>query len=127
MSREKGFEFEAVANRLLKTKGLIHIASNIVVEGGEIDLLMQASTSIPGVVERGEICIVEVKGRNRPPDWNCEMVTIQKSLRWRHASEIVWWRIESDTIQTPLEPTGVQVVLVAIENGEVYITWNAMD
>lgn len=127
MSREKGFEFEAVANQLLTAKGLIHIASNIVVEGGEIDLLMQASTSILGMVDRGEICIVEVKGRKSLSDWNSEMVSIHKSLRWKKASEIVWWHIESGTIQTPLEPTGVQVVLVTIENGEVHITWNAMD
>ena len=127
MSRKKGFTFEAIAQRCLEANGLIHIASNLIVEGGEIDLLMQASTSIHDHVDTGEVCIVEVKGRSTISDWNSETVSMQKSLRWRRAAEYIWWRIEVGDLGVPLPVAGVQFVLVTIENETVHVTWNAMD
>ena len=103
------------------------IAKNIVVSGGEVDILMQATVDIEDVLMLGEVCVVEVKGRAMNSDWNDEVVSPAKTRRWRLAAEHVFWRLEDGEWTMPLSVTGVQLVLVRIENQLVEVNWHAID
>ena len=61
LSRRVGTQYERLAREYLESIGLVFIASNIVVDGGEVDLLMQSTVNIDEVLMLGEVCIVEVK------------------------------------------------------------------
>ncbi len=103
------------------------MASNVVVNGGEVDLLMQSEVDIEGELRIGELCIIEVKGRTVKSDWNDEVVSPRKAKRWRVAAQHVLWRLEDGEWNTPLAMTGIQFVLVRIEDHMVEVNWHAMD
>ena len=94
LSRRSGKRYELVAREYLESIGLVFIAGNIVVNGGEVDLLMQSTVNIDDVLMLGEVCIVEVKGRATKSDWNDEVVSPAKARRWRLAAQHVFWRLE---------------------------------
>lgn len=105
----------------------MYIASNIVVQGGEVDLLMQSCVYIEDVLDRGELCIVEVKGRKRESEWNDEVVSPMKARRWALAAQHVMWRLEDGEWSTPSPITGIQFVLVRVESQTVEVNWHATD
>ena len=105
----------------------MYMASNIVVQGGEVDLLMQSSVNIEGVLVVGELCIVEVKGRKRESEWNDEVVSPTKARRWALAAQHVMWRLEEGEWTTHSPITGIQFVLVRVENQMVEVNWHATD
>lgn len=127
MSRLVGNQYEKQARQYLESVGLLHIASNIVVPGGEIDLLMQSSIQLDDRLVIGELCIVEVKGRNKVSIWNEVVVSARKAQRWRLASQHVLWRLEEGEWSIPLSLTGVQLVLIQIENQQLEVNWHALD
>ena len=101
--------------------------ANVVVNGGEVDLLMQSSVNINGQLRMGELCIIEVKGRTVKSDWNDEVVSPRKAKRWRLAAQHVLWRLEDGEWNLPFDMTGIQFVLIHIEENMVEVNWNAMD
>ena len=127
MSRQVGNEYEKQARQHLESLGLLHIASNIVVPGGEVDLLMQSGTHLHDRLFVGELCFVEVKGRNITTSWNDNVVSARKKQRWRLASQHVLWRLEEGEWIMPLSLTGMQFVLVHIENQRLEVNWHAID
>ena len=60
-----GNQYENQTKQYLESLGFLHIASNIVVRGGEVDLLMQSSVQLSNDVFTGELCIVSAKGRKK--------------------------------------------------------------
>ena len=127
MSKKVGNLYESQARKHLEKLGLVHIASNIVVPGGEVDLLMQSSVQLYDDLLLGELCIVEVKGRNKQSEWNGDLVSTTKAVRWCIAAQHVLWRLEEGEWRIPLSLTGIQLVLVQIENGLVEVNWHALD
>lgn len=127
LSRQLGNQYEGLAKQYLESIGLMYIASNIVVEGGEVDLLMQSSVNIEDVLAVGELCIVEVKGRKQKSEWNNGVVSPTKARRWSLAAQHVMWRLEDGIWTTPSPITGIQFVLVRIENQTVDVNWHATD
>ena len=127
MSRQIGNHYEELARQRLESLGLTCIVSNIVVNGGEVDLLMQSSTNLQNLLWVGELCIVEVKGRQRESEWNDEVVTPTKVRRWRQAAQHVLWRLEDGEWEIASPITGVQFVLVRIEKETVEVNWHAID
>ena len=127
MSRHIGNKYEELARQFLESLGLVHIASNIVIPGGEIDLLMQSNVDVETQLFVGELCIVEVKGRKKKSEWNENLVSNKKARRWRLAAQHVLWRLEDGEWKIPLPMTGIQLVLVQIENNTVDVNWHALD
>lgn len=127
MSRRLGDGYEQLVCEQLNELGLVLLAKNVYVEGGEIDLLMQASSEITPHVEVGEICIVEVKGRQSISDWNQNVVSITKKRRWQSSAIQVIWMIEDREIVAKQPITGYQMVLVRVEGSAVDIQWNVCD
>ena len=127
LSRKSGNQYELVAREYLESIGVRFIDSNIVGNGGEVDLLMQSAVTIDDVLMVGEVCIVEVKGRAMKSDWNAEVVSPAKARRWRLAAQHVFWRLEDGEWSIPHPVSGVQLVLVRIENQLVEVNWHAID
>ena len=127
LSRTLGNQYEKLARSHLESLGLVFIASNIVVNGGEIDLLMQSTVNVGNELCLGEVCIVEVKGRGRFSQWNDEVVSAQKVKRWALAAQYVLWRLEDGEWDVIVPITGIQFVLVRIEKQTVEVTWHATD
>ena len=127
MSRENGNRYETEARKYFESQGFSFIAANVYVDGGEIDLVVQATDAISGCVEIGEVCIVEVKGRRRTSEWNMDVVSPQKLRRWNRAAYALLVEFEDGVRQAPLTISGFQVVLFRIESSEIDIQWNAFD
>ena len=127
MSRQTGNQYEVQAKQHLESLGLLHIASNIVVPGGEVDLLMQSAIQLDKHLFVGEICIVEVKGRSKASEWNIDIVSPRKMQRWQLAAQHVLWRLEQGEWCIPLLFTGIQLVFVKIENQQLEVNWHAID
>ena len=127
LSREIGNQYERLAQQYFESIGLIFMASNVVVNGGEVDLLMQSEVDIEGELRMGELCIIEVKGRKVKSDWTDEVVSLRKAKRWRLAAQHVLWRLEDGEWSIPLAMTGIQFVLVRIEGQMIEVNWNATD
>ena len=127
MSRHVGNQYELQSKQHLESLGLLHIASNIVVPGGEVDLLMQSTVQLHEYLYFGEVCIVEVKGRKRASEWNVELVSLKKAKRWREAARYVLWKLEEEEWRLPLPLSGIQFVLVEIENQQLEVNWHAID
>lgn len=127
MSRESGNCFELLARVELEKLGLVFLDQNVYLEGGEIDLLMQASRNIDQSVSLGEICIIEVKGRSTRTEWNDLVVSPSKHRRWSRAALALWEQFDSQSRQAELEITGFQLVLVSFEANECQVCWNACD
>jgi len=127
MSRRLGDGYEQLVCEQLNELGLVLLAKNVYVEGGEIDLLMQASSAIIPHVEVGEICIVEVKGRQSISEWNETVVSATKKRRWQSSALQVIWMIEDREIVAKQPITGYQMVLVRVEGSAVDIQWNVCD
>ena len=119
--------YEIQARQHLEMLGLIHISSNIIVPGGEVDLLMQSSVRIEDRLLVGELCIIEVKGRTKQSEWNTEIMSMRKIRRWQMASKHVLWRVEDGEWYMPLSLTGIQLVFVWIENQQLEVNWHAID
>ena len=127
MSRQDGHLYETEAWKFFQAQGFSFIAANIYLKGGEIDLVVQANDFIPGCVEIGEVCIVEVKGRRRKTGWNVDVVSPQKLQRWSKAAYALVLEFEDGVRQAPLTISGFQTVLFRIECSEIDIQWNAFD
>lgn len=127
MSRRLGDGYEQLVCEQLNELGLVLLAKNVYVEGGEIDLLMQASSAMTPHVEAGEICIVEVKGRQSISEWNETVVSETKKRRWQSSALQVIWMIEDREIVAKQPITGYQMVLVRVEGSTVDIQWNVCD
>lgn len=127
LSRALGNQYEQLARAHLESLGLVSLATNIVVNGGEIDLLMQSTVNVGEELCLGEVCIVEVKGRGSSSQWNDEVVSAQKAKRWVLAAHYVLWRLEDGEWDIIVPITGIQFVLVRIEKQTVDVTWHAID
>lgn len=127
MSRQVGNRYEDDARRYLETLGFSFIAANIYLEGGEIDLVVQATLSIQGCVDIGEVCIVEVKGRRRMSEWNTDLISSHKRKRWGTAALALVCEFDDGRRLAPLNISGFQTVLVQIENAVIDVQWNAFD
>ena len=127
LSRALGNQYEQHAKTHLESLGLVFLASNIVVNGGEIDLLMQSTVNAGEELCLGEVCIVEVKGRGYSSQWSDEVVSAQKAKRWALAAQYVLWRLEDGEWDIIAPITGIQFVLVRIEKQTVDVTWHAID
>ena len=127
MSRQVGNRYEAEAWKYLEAQGFSFIAANVYVDGGEIDLVVQATNLIRGCVDVGEVCIVEVKGRRRISEWNIDVVSPEKLRRWSRAAYALVLEFETGIHEAPLDISGFQTVLIQIESSEIDIQWNAFD
>lgn len=110
--KNKGFEYEKIANKYLRDKGFEILEENFTSKFGEIDII--ASKNL-------RLHFVEVKGRkNTLYGYPREAVTIHKQKRIISAAKYYFMLLGSDDISCQFD-----VIEIIIENNEINHIENA--
>ena len=126
MSRAIGNRYEDLASEWVRSQGWEIIERNWCCRLGELDIVAQAVNS-SSVVQRGEVMVIEVKGRRRSSEWTDSLISNRKKRSLR-ASCIEWLnQVEIGDVVLPHPMSGIQLIVLRIVDGQIEIIWNAMD
>ena len=89
MTTKKGRDFEEKAVQSLSALGLVVIDRNIHTPYGEIDIV---------ALDGDTLCIVEVKGRTSPSEWDIDCIPRKKQIRI--AQSVEYFLMNNDSLPT---------------------------
>jgi putative endonuclease len=126
MSRKIGNRYEDLASEWVLSQGWEIIERNWCCRQGELDIVAQALNS-SSVVQRGEVIVIEVKGRHHASGWTESLISNRKKHSLMVAC-IEWLnQVETGGIELPQPMTGIQLIVLRIVGGQIEIIWNAVD
>ena len=126
MSRKIGNAYEDRVVSWVLEMGWVLICRNWSTRQGEIDLVAQALETTDHV-NKGEVIIIEVKGRQKTSEWHQELISHKKHLALMRVVQAFQFAIDSDQVELPTDMTGLQIVVVQIIGDNFDIIWNALD
>lgn len=126
MSREQGNQYEDLAVEWVLNQGWVVLDRNWCCRQGELDIIAQSHVSSE-MVQRGEVILIEVKGRRQSSGWTDSLLSNRKRESLRLACFEWLNHIELGNIDLSIPMSGIQFALMRIVGGQIEIIWNAMD